>query len=332
MMQGASHEGQSPPNPHRIMSKSLHLVAATLLAAPLAAQNTQFSFDLDQPNNIISWDVSASIGSVNVSPSTFKIGGTVELLLDASSAPFSSGAINGALSFTDPASLHGEIPNIFPWLPPLATFDINNLEFHLFAPSFSIDPAGNFTASVTLTTTAGTNVLGGLFGSGSEPVYGVVSAPTVVSGTLTQSGSTLTLFIDMDVTVTITDPGTGVSSDITFDGPLTGFADTADADSFHLFGPLPMGTGSNSLGFTGATPSSTVFLAGSAAGRGSVFIAPLGVTLGIANPLQVGAATSDASGDGSINVSVPGAALGLSLWVQAVESGAASNVFGTWVE
>lgn len=313
------------------MSKLALITAAACLAAPLAAQTTQHHVVLDQPNNVISWDVSTSIGSVNVSPNTFRIGGTVELLLDSSSAPFTSGRLNGALAFTNPSTLTGEIPNPIPFLPPLATFDLKDMEFHLTSPTFLIGAGGNFTADITLTTTAGTNTMGGLFGSGTEPIAGILSPPTAVTGTVTQSGSTITFSLDMDITVTLVDPGTGVSSDINFDGPLDGFADSGNAGDFHLDTALPLNVGSNTLGFTGATPGA-VYLAGTVAGLGSTAIPSLGVTLGINGPQLAGTSTADALGNGSFNLGVPGSMVGRSVWLQAVVNGDASNVIGTWIE
>lgn len=307
-------------------------LAATLMAAPLLAQTEQFSSVLDQPNNLISWNVSTSIGSVNVSPATFRIGGSVELLLDSANAPYTSGSLNGAIAFTSPTTLSGEIPNPLWFLPPLATFDIKNLEFHLSSPSFSIAPNGDFSAMIVLTTTAGTNTMGGLFGSGTEPIAGLESTPTAVNGNVSQSGTTITFYLDMGITVTLLDPGTGVSSDITFNGPLTGFSDSTENGSFHLEAPLPMNLGANNMPFTGATPGGAVFLAGTVAGRGSVFIGALNATLGIANPAQAGGTTADGSGNGSFNVNVPSSLLGRSVWLQGVEVNNASNVFGSWVQ
>ena len=281
---------------------------------------------------MIAWDVTTSIGSVDVSPTTFRIGGTVELLLDSANAPYSSGSLNGSLAFTAPTTLSGEIPNPIPFFPPLATFDIRNMEFHLAAPSFSIAPNGDFTAMVVLSTTAGTNTIGGLFGSGTEPIAGVGSTPTAVNGNVSQSGSVITFYIDLNITVTLVDPGTGVSSDITFNGPLTSYADSTQNGSFHLEAPLPLSLGANIMPFTGATPGGTVFLAGTVAGRGSVFIAALNTTLGIANPAQAGSTSADGSGNGSFNVNVPVLLLGRSVWLQGVEVNNASNVFGSWVE
>ncbi|MFK5956771.1 MAG: hypothetical protein QM477_10040 [Planctomycetota bacterium] len=313
------------------MSRTALSLFACLLAAPLAAQTEQFSAVLDQPNNVISWSVNTSIGAVNLSPSTFRIGGSVELLLDSANAPYTSGALNGALAFTSPTTLSGEIPNPIPFFPPLATFDIKNMEFHLASPTFVIAPNGDFTAMVVLTTTAGTNTMGGLFGSGTESIAGVASTPTPVTGNVSQSGTTITYFLDMGITVTLVDPGTGVSSDITFNGPFTGFANSTENASFHLEVPLPMVLGANSLAFTGATPNGAVFLAGSLASRGSVFIASLNATLGLSNPVQAGAATADALGNGSFPVNVPGTLVGRSVWLQAVELNSASNAAGTWI-
>lgn len=314
------------------MFKALLPLAAALIAAPLLAQTEQFSTALDQPNNVISWSVSTSIGSVNISPSTFRIGGTMELLLDSANAPYSSGSLNGAVAFTNPSTLSGEIPNPIPFFPPLATFDIKNMEFHLSSPSFSIAPNGDFTAMIVLTTTAGTNTLGGLFGGGTDPIAGIASTPTPVNGNVTQSGNLITFELDLGIVVSMVDPGTGVSTDITFSGPVTGFADSTENGSFHLEAPLPLNLGGNNLPFTGATPSGAVFLAGSLAGRGSVFIGPLNATLGIANPAQAGSAAADSSGNGNFIVNVPGGLLGRSVWLQGVEVNNASNVFGTWVQ
>jgi len=312
--------------------KSL-LALPFLLAAPLAAQTVQYSTTLDQPHNLVSWSVSASIGTVNVSPANFRLGGTLELLTDRVNAPFSAGALNGAVIFTAPSTLSGEIPNPLPFLPPLATFDLKNLQFHLAAPTFQIDPLGNFTAIVTLTTTAGTNTLGGLFGSGTESIAGVSSTPTAVSGTLTQNGSVINLHIDMNVQVTLTDPGTGISFTLSLAGPMDSLVDSNDAGHMHLELPLPMlgGNGYN-LQLSHATPAGTVYLAGSLAGLGSVNIGPLGVTAGIAAPAQAGIATADALGNASFSLSVPPNLIGRSVWLQALETGRVSNVAGSWIE
>lgn len=312
--------------------KSL-LALSLLLSAPAAAQNIQYSTEINSNQSSVNWSVSSSIGTINVSPSNFRLGGTIELATDSAGAPFTTGSLNGAMVYTDPNRLSGEVPNILPFLPPLATFDIDGLQFHLKSPNFAIDPLGNFIASVTLTTTAGTNTTSGLLGSGVEPVFGLESLPTLVSGTLTQSGNTIHLFIDMDVQVTLVDPGTGISVTLTVDGPIHSYADTSSADSMHLDLPRPMFDGvSNSIVVENASAGSSVFLAGSLGGLGSTPIAPLGVTAGIRAPVQAGVATASGIGVANFNLVLPSALAGRSVWLQAFETGRVSNVAGSWVE
>lgn len=309
------------------------LLILSLLAAPAAAQTVQYSTQLDQPQSAVSWSVSSSIGTVNVSPSNFNLGGSIELLTDSVNAPFTTGAINGATVFTSPNTLSGEIPNILPFLPPLATFDITGLQFDLTAPTFQVDPAGDFIAVVTLTTTAGINTLGGLFGSGSDPVTGIVSTPTPVTGNLSQSGTTITLFLDLNVQVVLDDPVSGISSTLDVTGPVVATVDTANANSMHLDRPLPLIAGApNTVQVNNATPGGAVFLAGSLTGLGSIFIAPLGVTSGLAAPVQAGTATADALGNASFSLNVPAGFVGRAVWLQALEPGRTSNAAGTWVE
>jgi hypothetical protein len=315
---------------------SKHLFVPTVLAlltTPLAAQQVQFSSDLDQQNNVVSWTVTTSIGNVNLSPTTFRIGGTLELKLDSASAPFTGGSLNGSMAFTDPSALNGSIPNPIPFLPPLATFKIQDMEFHLAAPSFSIDPSGNFTALMILTSTAGTNTMGGLFGSGTEPIAGIESLPTPVSGNVSQSGSTINFHLDLNIVLTMDDPSTGITTDLTFVGPLDSFVDTSTANSLHIDMPMPALAGTQiNVAFSNAAPNSTVYLAGSLAGRGSFSVPQLGVVLDLAAPLQAGVAQASANGSGLFQVSVPNTLIGRSIWGQALQPGNTSNVAGTWVQ
>ena len=314
------------------LNRALPALLTLGLVAGAQAQTVQFPSQFDQPNNVIAWTVNTSLGNVNVSPSTFRIGGTMEFKLDAAGAPFSLGQINGALGVTDPTALNGTIPNPIPFLPPLATFQINDMEFHLSSNSFTVDPLGNFAATIVLTSTAGTNTMGGLFGSGTESIAGIESLPTVVNGTVTQNGTQLVFHMDLNVVMTLVDPSTGMSTDLTFTGPLDAITDVLHAGSLHLDPPMPALAGmSNSFSFTNATPLSPAWLAGSLVGTGSTPVTQLGVTLGIAAPIQAGMTQADLLGNGSFNVVVPANLVGRSVWAQVVQVGRVSNVAGTWV-
>lgn len=305
-----------------------------LLSSPLLAQNTQFSSDLHQASSAINWNITSSAGTVNVSPSTFHLGGSLDFKLDSAAAPFTSGLLNGALTFTDPAVLHGEIANPLPFLPPLAELDLKNLEFALSAPSFAIDPiTGDFTADVTLVVTNGTSVMTGLLGNSNESVAGLVTTPTALSGNVSQSGNIISMWLDVNMQIHMVDPATGITSTVTLVGDIYNHVLTSDADSMHLSVPYGLTPGAtNNLSFSNATPSSPVFLAGSGYGRGAFSVPSLGVTLGMHNPQHVATTTANSAGSGVFNVFVPASLSGVSVLVQCVQNSNISNVAGTFIE
>jgi hypothetical protein len=313
------------------MRTPLLLVALCALAAPLAAQQTDYRFELDPQQSAIAWSISSSLGAINVSPATFQMAGTAEVRLDAPTAP-TSGQILDGLVLSVPSTLTGTIPNPLPFLPPLGTITVNGLQAALEAPSFAISGSA-FTMAPTLTSTAGTMTLGGLFGSGTEPVFGIPSNPSTISGTLTQNGSTLELFIDLDLMLTV-DLGSGITADVTLDGPLYAYADTADANPMTVSAPRPLSAGQSSAFQVRHAPAGQpIFLGGTVFGLGSFNVPQLGIVAGLANPVQAaGPIVADANGNATLNANVPASILGRSVWVQAVTFGEVSNVAGTWVE
>ncbi len=333
MMPEPPFSGLTPPSAIHMSKQFLLSAAATLMTACLSAQQVQFSTDLDQQNNVINWNVTTSVGNVNVSPSNFRVGGSVEVKLDTASAPFSSGRLNGAIAFTAPDTLNGTIPNPIPFLPPLATFEIRDMQFHLSSSVFSIGPNGNFNAMVTLTATSGTNTMGGLFGSGTEPIFGLGSDPTPVTGQVTQNGSTIQFHLDLNLAVSMDDPGSGVTVDISFTGPVDAYTDVSEANSMHLDLSMPTLSGTQAnFTYINAAPSSNVFLAGSLAGLGNTVIPQLGVVLNLAAPIQAGMDHANASGSGQFQVNIPANLAGRSIWAQALQAGRTSNVAGSWVQ
>jgi len=317
----------------KVMKFSLPLIFL-LAASPLAAQNVQFSSQLDQPNNVIGWDVTSSLGTINVSPSTFKMGGTFDFMLDSVNSPFQSGAFNGGLTYTNPTTLHGEMPNPFPFLPPLAEFDIYNLEMAYSAPSFAIDPnTGDFSATATFVVTKGDFEMSGLLGNSSNSLAGTTGIPTVIYGTVSQNGSTISMWFDMTLSISVTDPGSGITVGVAFTGDVESFVSTADANSMHIDVPYGLAAGAtNTIQLSNGTPNGTVYLAGSARGRGTFSIPSFGVDLGLSNPRHAATTNADMNGNGSFSLYVPASFLGLSVLFQAVEPGRVSNAAGTYIE
>lgn len=313
------------------MRTPLLALAACALVAPLTAQQTDYRFELDPQQSVIAWSISSTLGGINVSPATFAMAGTAEVRFDAPTAP-TSGEILDGLVLSIPSTLTGTLPNPIPLLPPLGTVVVNDLQAALEAPSFAITGT-SFSMTPTLTSTAGTMTLSGLFGSGTEPVFGIPSNPSTIAGTLTQNGSTLELFIDLDLALTV-DLGAGLFADVVLDGPLYAYADTAEADPMTVVAPRPL-VGGQSAAFQvrHAPAGQPVFLGGTVFGLGNFTVPQLGIVASLTNPVQAaGPVVADANGNATLNASVPASIVGRSVWVQAVTFGTVSNVAGTWVE
>ena len=315
------------------MKLSLPLIFV-LAASPITAQNVQFSGQLDQPNNVISWGVTSSIGTINVSPSTFKMGGTIDFLLDSANSPFQTGALNGALLYTSPSTLYGEVPNPLPFFPPLAEFEIKDLEMTLSAPTCAIDPStGDFTAIGTVTVTKGIFEMTGILGNSTESLAGTTGLPTSIAGVVSQNGNTISLWSDLTMSITYDDPASGVSVAVSFSGDVEAFALASEANSMHIDVPYGLNPGAtNSISFTNATANGRVYLAGSVAGRGQFSVPSFGVALGMNSPVHAATTNADMNGNGGLNLFVPSNFSGRSVLFQAIEPGSVSNVAGTYIE
>jgi hypothetical protein len=296
-----------------------------------APQNVQHLFDVDENTSLIDWEVNTSAGGVNDQPDKFRMNGNLNLKLDAAQAPFTLGQFNGALLVTIPSSLYGEIPNPLPFLPPLATIDVVNLQARVTSGSFTINAAtGDFTAMVTLHTTAGTTTLGGLFGSGTTPAFGLVSTPTAIAGKITQNGGTLNLHLDLNVA--ISQVLSGITVDTSLVGPVDATAQVAAANAFTVSAPVPLISGlTQAITATNGTPGATTFLAGTFNGLGNTPVPALGVTLNLTTPAQIGTAViAGANGFASWSVTIPTAVIGRSVWFQAAQAGRTTQVAGSY--
>lgn len=297
----------------------------------LAAQNVEHHFDVDRALSLIDWDITSPSYTINESPDKFRLDGGVRAELGSSGGAFVSGRILGALMLTVPSVLHGEVPNPIPFLPPLATFDIEGLQLSLASAPFSINPAdGSFTAVVTMVTTAGTITTGGLLGNQVLPAFGIVSPPSAITGAATQAGGVAHLRLDLDVNVTQT-IGTDTFT-LVLDGPIHADAVIAAGDPPTLEAPIPMLAGASAtVNAKRMTPGAPTFLAGSLSGLGSTTIGALGVTLSIDSPVKVGpTVNASASGAASWTFTVPALLSGRSVWLQALQNGVTTQVAATF--
>lgn len=114
--------------------------------------------------------------------------------------------------------------------------------------------------------------------------------------------------------------GEGAALGVFIEGTRTG-------SDYVLNVPALTGGQDATISISGGTPNVSAYLAYSATGPGQTFVAPLNVTLELANPMQ-GAppTTTNGAGDGQWNVTVPRAASGRTVWVQSIQFNTRSNV------
>lgn len=108
-------------------------------------------------------------------------------------------------------------------------------------------------------------------------------------------------------------------------------ASTAVSTPMSLTVPTLVAGDVATLTASGADAGSTVFFVYGAA-TGPVEIAPLGVVLSILNPSLGGSAVADSGGVASFSATVPGAASGVTIFVQAATNGVVSDVVRTTIQ
>jgi len=207
------------------MQKLLFTAASLALCAVAASAQTTFVYDLVQSSSNFTWSGTSSLGNIVGNPSNqFQLAGTtnLDLVLQSGAQPYASAAFSGGSAAAVP-DLHGRINNPFPFLPPLATIDVNGLVISPSSPSFTVGAGGAFTGSMTLTALAGTLVVTPLGSAPTNtPLAGSSSAPAAVSGTLTLSGGALRLNTPVNSTFAFSDPTSGASGTITVVGTVVG--------------------------------------------------------------------------------------------------------------
>ena len=194
-----------------------------LASAASAAAQSPFVLPIDQPASNFSWSGTTSLGPIVGNPSTaFQMAGQSALAVVTNPGTFTITGVlfNGGDAYTVP-DLHGKINNPLPFLPPLATIDVLGMHIAVDAPQTSVDGLGNFTATVTVTATAGSLVVTPLGGSQTTtPLAGNQSAPSSQAGTITYSGGSLHLVIPINNQFNFVDPTTGITGSITVTGTL----------------------------------------------------------------------------------------------------------------
>ncbi len=300
------------------------LLSAGALAVDASAQ-TQYSMDLDVTQCNFNFDGDTNMGRIAGKPPRFDMDGTMDMILTPGGGPFTTGEVNGGVMFTDPARIKAEIPNVFGWLPPLATIYIDDAEYTASTPQFAVDGAGNFTTDIVLTPIGGTVTVIPLVGSTEVTPLADYDPtdPTPISGNISESGGTVTLSSAVDVTFS-SDDGMGNWVELNIDGDLIAYAPTQSGMSLTsgavISGQMAI------FSVAGGAPNSGTFLAYGLS-MGSTPVPPLGVTLDIAGATQVGSMKmTDGTGHCSWNEMVPAGTSGLTVYMQSCQNGLTSNV------
>jgi hypothetical protein len=316
--------------------KSIRILAITsLLSAGAfaldAGAQSQYSMDLDSNTSNFNFSGDSNVGRIAGRPPRFDMDGTMDMLLTPGGGPFATGEVNGGLMFTDPARIKAEIPNIFSWLPPLATIYIDDAEYTAATPQFTVDGAGNFATDIVLTPIGGTITVIPLVGA--TEVSNLAdydpTDPTPITGNISESGGTVSLHSGVDVTFS-SDDGMGNWVDLSIDGTLDAYAPTQSGMSLTSGAVV---AGSNAI-FSVATgqPNSATFLAYGLS-VGSTPVPPLGVVLDIAAATQVGSMKmTDGLGNCFWNEAVPPGTSGVTVYMQSCQSGLTSNVLTVTIQ
>ena len=197
------------------------LLPLLLITAPVLGQDP-VSMTLNPGVSQWNWSGTSSLGPIVGAPSTnFALSGTMDIELGAGVVPIASGQlVPGGVANVFP-DLHGEIPNPFIFLPPLATIDVVGLTLEWTSAPFAVTGNGSFTTSATVTALAGTVTVTPLTGGTSViDLAGTSGTPQGLTGTITQVGDTVTINAPSTGTFSFTDPGTGTTADFTISGVL----------------------------------------------------------------------------------------------------------------
>jgi hypothetical protein len=310
--------------------KTIRILAITSLLAvggfsADASAQTQYSLDLDVNTCNFNFSGDSSQGRIAGRPPRFDMDGTIDVILTPGGGPFATGDVNGGTMFTVPARIKAEVPNIWSWLPPLATIYIDDAEYTSDTPSFTVDGAGNFATDIVLTPTGGTVTVIPLVGSTEvTPLTDYdPTDPTPITGNVSESGGTVELHSAIDVTFS-SDDGMGNWVNLDIDGNLDAYAPTQSGMSLTSGAVISGQTAIFSV--AGGGPNSGTFLAYGLS-MGSTPVPPLGITLDIAGATQVGSMKmTDAFGGCFWSEMVPAGTAGVTVYMQSCQNGLTSNV------
>ncbi len=237
---------------------SASLFAALLFALPAHAQTGSCAFTINQAESNFSFSGTTSLGTIVGNPSGFQLTGSLVVDLAKEGNPVSTAKLVSGDALVV-GGLHAFVPNPLPFLPPLATIDINNVRLSPSSNPFLGTVGGPFTTDVVVTALSGIADIVPLVGTPSTvDLTGTSSLPTISMGVVRQEGSNLRFRVPVDLIIDVSDPDTGVTGQINLIGTLVADHNLNSNCSTSLFAtrdPISLATGGTSDFFLDAGPS-----------------------------------------------------------------------------
>jgi hypothetical protein len=225
---------------------------AILLLSLAATAQAQVAHTLiiDKAASAFTWSGNTSLGPIiGVPDNNFNISGTLDFdLWSGSSQAIGQGqSTGGDVIMPD---ITGEIPGAFGI--PLATITLNNVRFTLASSAFPVDIASQFSTTVTLTATQGSLTIDPFIGSSTTIDLTGLSVNSAISGTINASAGSVHLDVPVNFMFSFTDPGTGISGDLTLDGKFVADYDCEAPVTYCVLSPNSAGPGA-AMGSSGST-------------------------------------------------------------------------------
>lgn len=199
------------------------LVVAACLAAPAAAQGGPCVFQIVPSQSSFSISGTTSVGPLVANPSSVQVSGNLLVDLATEGSPASTGQVASGDAAVQ--NINVFIPNVLPFLPPLADIDVTNLHISPTSEVFLGGPTGAFSTTASFTVLSGTAAVTPLVGTPSVlDLQGATSDPEAVSGSVSVAGDLLTLSIPLSSTIPLDDPTSGISGSVTLSGTLVATA------------------------------------------------------------------------------------------------------------
>lgn len=209
----------------------IRTTAALLTLASAAAAQESITLDIDSNQTAFTYGGTTSAGPIAGNPASFTLVGDAHAVfgVTAGTGVDTIQLVSGGSALVSP-DIDAYVPAPLPFLPPLATIQITNLTLGFTSDVATVDPVtGAFSTMVTTTALSGVATVTPLTGGTStQDLTGTTSTPQPLDGTVSMSGTTVTVDSTIATTFMFTDPGSGTSATINLNGTLIA-GSTADA-------------------------------------------------------------------------------------------------------